>query len=76
MPGEIRLQWWRDVLSGERGGEASANPVAAALMQTIARFALPAPRRVVDISAAIFPARSRAMNFGAFRGGFAPIASA
>src|ERR1700692_4357934 len=35
LPGEIRLQWWSDVLSGERGGEASANPVAAALLQTI-----------------------------------------
>jgi phytoene synthase len=41
MPGEIRLQWWRDVLNGERGGEAAANPVAAALRDTIARCALP-----------------------------------
>src|SRR5947207_6528720 len=41
MPGEIRLQWWRDVLSGERAGEAAANPVAAALLDTIARFELP-----------------------------------
>lgn len=41
MPGEIRLQWWRDVLNGERGGEAAANPVAAALSDTIARFNLP-----------------------------------
>jgi phytoene synthase len=40
MAGEIRLQWWRDVLNGERSGEAAANPVAAALMETIARFAL------------------------------------
>lgn len=41
MPGEIRLQWWRDVLIGERPGEASANPVAAALLETIVRFVLP-----------------------------------
>jgi 15-cis-phytoene synthase len=54
MPGEIRLQWWRDVLGGERGGEASANPVAAALMQTIARFALPAPRLIDLIEAHAF----------------------
>ena len=26
MPGEIRLQWWREVLEGERAGEAAANP--------------------------------------------------
>ncbi|MGC1447408.1 MAG: squalene/phytoene synthase family protein, partial [Xanthobacteraceae bacterium] len=32
LPGEIRLQWWTDVLSGERSGEAGANPVAAALL--------------------------------------------
>ena len=38
MAGEIRLQWWRDVLNGERSGEAAANPVAAALLDTITRF--------------------------------------
>lgn len=42
MAGEIRLQWWRDVLMGERGGEADSNPVAAALMATIMRFGLSA----------------------------------
>jgi phytoene synthase len=41
MPGEIRLQWWRDVLNGERAGEAAANPVAAAFLDAIARFSLP-----------------------------------
>lgn len=39
MPGEIRLQWWRDVLSGVRSGEAG--PVASALMATIVRYRLP-----------------------------------
>src|SRR4051794_31816454 len=38
IPGEIRLQWWRDVLNGERAGEAAANPAAAALLHTIARL--------------------------------------
>jgi 15-cis-phytoene synthase len=37
--GEIRLQWWRDALEG--AGEAKANPVAAALIDTRARFHLP-----------------------------------
>jgi phytoene synthase len=36
MPGEIRLQWWREVLSGERAGEAAAHPVASALQDTLA----------------------------------------
>ena len=36
MAGIIRLQWWRDAVSGLRDGEAAANPVAAALLETIA----------------------------------------
>lgn len=40
LPGEIRLQWWSDVLRGERHGEANANPVASALLTTIARHQL------------------------------------
>jgi 15-cis-phytoene synthase len=40
LPGEIRLQWWTDVLSGERCEEANANPVAAALLATIDKHRL------------------------------------
>ena len=40
-PGEIRLQWWREVLLGERHGEAMASPVAASLLDTIERYRLP-----------------------------------
>jgi 15-cis-phytoene synthase len=40
MAGEIRLQWWREVIAGTRPGEAAAHPVAAALLETIARFGL------------------------------------
>ncbi len=39
--GDMRLQWWIDALSGERDGEASANPTAAALLATIEHFDLP-----------------------------------
>jgi phytoene synthase len=42
LAGEIRLQWWRDVLAGERQEEARANPVAAALLDVLARYPLPA----------------------------------
>jgi phytoene synthase len=38
MPGEIRLQWWREVLSGERQGEGEANPVSAALLETLKKY--------------------------------------
>jgi phytoene synthase len=54
MPGEIRLQWWRDVINGERRGEAVANPVAAALMETITRFSLPKPLLIGLIEAHAF----------------------
>ncbi|HEY1473870.1 MAG TPA: phytoene/squalene synthase family protein [Pseudolabrys sp.] len=37
LPGEIRLQWWREALSGERAAEAAAHPVAAALRETLDR---------------------------------------
>ncbi|MFB9982689.1 phytoene/squalene synthase family protein [Mesorhizobium kowhaii] len=40
LPGEVRLQWWRDVIAA--GGEAGAgHPVAEALNATIARYNLP-----------------------------------
>jgi phytoene synthase len=38
MPGEIRLQWWRDALES---GDAGGNPVASALLETIGAFQLP-----------------------------------
>ena len=41
IPGEIRLQWWREVLEGERAGEAAAHPVASALLETKRHYALP-----------------------------------
>ncbi|MDO8875451.1 MAG: squalene/phytoene synthase family protein, partial [Pseudolabrys sp.] len=48
MPGEIRLQWWREVLSGERDGEAAAHPVAAALVAALMQHNI-APERLSAI---------------------------
>ncbi|MDR3472687.1 MAG: squalene/phytoene synthase family protein [Devosia sp.] len=42
MPGEIRLQWWRDALTGQGHGEVRQNPVADVLLGALERFALPA----------------------------------
>jgi 15-cis-phytoene synthase len=39
LPGEIRLQWWRDALTKEE--EAQGHPVVAALGQAIRRHSLP-----------------------------------
>ena len=44
VAGEIRLQWWSDVLSGVGRGEVAAHPVAAALLASIARYRLPPER--------------------------------
>jgi phytoene synthase len=41
MAGEVRLQWWRDALERPGGGEARANPIASALLDTVVRFRLP-----------------------------------
>jgi 15-cis-phytoene synthase len=50
LPGEVRLQWWRDMLSGEAHGGIEGNPVAAELLLTVQRFALPVERltRLID----------------------------
>lgn len=41
VAGEIRLQWWREVLAGNRRNEAMASPVAASLLNTIEQYRLP-----------------------------------
>lgn len=41
MPGEIRLQWWRDALEDAARGDVRAHPVADAFLETVGRCALP-----------------------------------
>ncbi|MBA8880778.1 phytoene synthase [Phyllobacterium myrsinacearum] len=41
LPGEVRLQWWRDLIGGTEHGEVSGNPVAAALLDAIKAYNLP-----------------------------------
>lgn len=41
LPGEVRLQWWRDLISGTEHGAAAGNPVAAALLDAINAHNLP-----------------------------------
>jgi phytoene synthase len=52
VAGEIRLQWWSDVLAGDGRGEA--HPVAAALRASVARYGLPPERLQTTISARRF----------------------
>ncbi|MDE2379601.1 phytoene/squalene synthase family protein [Bradyrhizobium sp.] len=41
LPGEIRLQWWTDMLAGHVHGSAEGNPVAAEFLLAIREFDLP-----------------------------------
>lgn len=54
LPGEVRLQWWRDLLEGEAREAGQAHPVAAALLDTVARFRLPIAPLTGLIEARIF----------------------
>ena len=41
LPGEMRLQWWTDLLQGAGHGGVEGNPVAAELLRTIGELHLP-----------------------------------
>jgi phytoene synthase len=50
LPGEMRLQWWADMLAGTAHGGIEGNPVAAELQLAIANWRLPVERlsRLID----------------------------
>jgi phytoene synthase len=54
LPGEVRLQWWRDALGGASQASAQSNPVSMALIDTIERFHLPVAPLIALIDARIF----------------------
>jgi phytoene synthase len=62
LAGEIRLQWWDDVLEGEGRGEVGAHPVAAALLTTVARYRLDPERLKALIAARRFDLHNEAMR--------------
>src|ERR1700739_1163928 len=41
LPGEVRLQWWTDMLAGAGHGGVEGNPVAAELLLAIRSWRLP-----------------------------------
>src|ERR1700680_1767599 len=47
MPGELRLQFWRDTLAGQNSG-GEAHPVVAALRDVVVRYRLP-PRMLAEL---------------------------
>ena len=50
LPGEVRMQWWMDLLAGTAHGGVEGNPVAAELTLAIRSFGLPAESmsRLID----------------------------
>ena len=54
LPGEIRLQWWRDALEGAGHGSVADHPVAAALEATVIAFRLPREPLLAVIEARTF----------------------
>ena len=52
--GQIRLQWWRDVLACGGHGDVAAHPVGAALREVVVRYRLPLPMLVALIDAHTF----------------------
>jgi 15-cis-phytoene synthase len=50
LPGEIRMQWWTDMLAGAGHGGVEGNPVAAELLLVIRNHRLPVERlsRLID----------------------------
>jgi len=61
LPGEIRLQWWRDLLEGGAAGDTGGNPLAAGLLETIERYRLPRQTLVAMTEARIFDLYDDAM---------------
>src|SRR3984885_13422273 len=44
LPGEMRLQWWTDLLTGDGHGGVEGNPVSAELLWAIRQYRLPVER--------------------------------
>ena len=54
LPGEVRLQYWRDLLEGAAHGSTEANPIAAALLETVRTHRLPIAALTGMIEARVF----------------------
>ena len=71
LPGEIRLQWWRDLLEGSADGDALANPLAAGLLACVEEHRLPVAVLTDMIEARIFDVYNDPMEGRAALEGYA-----
>lgn len=54
LPGEVRLQYWRDLVEGQPHGDVQANPLAAGILHAIADHKLPRAALAAMTEARIF----------------------
>lgn len=54
LPGEVRLQWWRDTLDSGARGAMAHHPIASALEDTIRRHSLPREALIALLDARVF----------------------
>lgn len=77
LPGEVRLQYWRDLLEGVQHGSSEANPAAAALLAAIRANSLPVAPLSAMSEARIFDLYDDPMeSIAAFEGYAGETASA
>ncbi|MGF0537935.1 phytoene/squalene synthase family protein [Agrobacterium sp. ES01] len=71
LPGEIRLQYWRDLLSGGAHGSTEANPIAAGLLNTVETYRLPIEPLQAMVEARLFDLYDDAMESRSMFEGYA-----
>lgn len=54
LPGEVRMQYWRDLIEGTAHGSSEANPIAASLLSAIEQHQLPRQTLIDMVDARIF----------------------
>jgi len=54
LPGEVRLQYWRDLVEGQPHGDSDANPLAAGIVHAITEHRLPRAALAAMTEARIF----------------------
>lgn len=54
LPGEVRLQYWRDLVEGQPHGDIDANPLASGIVHAIAEHRLPRAALAAMTEARIF----------------------
>jgi phytoene synthase len=54
LPGEVRLQYWRDLIEGQPHGDVQANPIAAGILHAVADHRLPRAALAAMTEARIF----------------------